>query len=253
MTWPFKTKGLPAGSRAGGVCAIWLVLANAASFAQAETLVFAAASLRDVLQDVAQLSDTKVTVSATGSGTIARQVAQGAPADVIVLAHDQWMDWLETEGVVDPSHRHIVARNTLVVIGPAKSAALQAPNDMLDRLGTDRLAMGQRDAVPAGLYAKAWLQRVELWDKTKNQLAETDNVRGALAFVARGEAPLGIVYATDAQADINVSVVYDIPPQDHPPITYPGAALTPAGAEFLTLLKSEPAQLVFEQHGFKSP
>lgn len=248
MGWAFKTKDLT-----GLMAGLWITFASV-SAALADTGVFAAASLRGVLDEVAALSDTPVTLSYAGSGTIARQVAQGAPADVVILAHADWMDWLGTQNLLRPGTRQVIARNALVVIGAAGSEALSRPDQIAERLGPDgRLAMGQRDAVPAGLYARAWLENTGTWDALQTRLAETDNVRAALAFVARGETPLGVVYATDAQSDPKVSVVYSVPAGLHPDITYPAASLSAAGDGFVALLKSPAARAVFAKHGFAAP
>lgn len=225
-----------------------------ASPALAERItVFAAASLRGVLEDIAKLSPQEVILSFGGSGTMARQVAAGAPADVIVLASPLWMGWLAEQGVAGASTPRNVARNTLVVIGPAGATPLDGPDDLAPRLNGNRLAMGQRDAVPAGAYAQTWLRAAGLWDDLSTHLAETDNVRAALALVARGETPLGVVYATDAAAEPGVSVLYEVPAPLSGPITYPAAALTATGAPFLSLLDSAQARAVFARHGFRAP
>lgn len=181
---------------------------------------------------------------------MARQVAAGAPADLVILAHPVWMDWLVGQGMVPAEASQVIARNKLVVIGSAGTAPLSAPEALLPALGAGRLAMGQRDGVPAGIYARQWLTFADQWDGVSAQLAETDNVRAALALVARGEAPLGIVYASDAAAEPRVDVVYDIPAYAHDPVTYPAAALTPAGAHLLAYLLSPHAQNHFATHSF---
>ena len=146
-----------------------------------------------------------------------------------------------------------LARNALVLIGPSGAAPLAGPEALPERLGEGRLAMGQRDAVPAGAYAQEWLRSVGLWDQLAPYLAETDNVRAALALVARGETPLGVVYATDAAAEPRVTVVYDIPEDRHAPILYPAATLSPAGAAFLDRLADDAAREVWAAHGFRAP
>jgi molybdate transport system substrate-binding protein len=163
------------------------------------------------------------------------------------------MDWLAEQGVAAAINPAIVARNALVVIGPAGAAPLDGPEDLAARLQGNRLAMGQRDAVPAGAYAQSWLRAAGLWDDLSTHLAETDNVRAALALVARGETPLGIVYATDAAAESGVSVLYEVPAQLTGPILYPAAALNAAGAPFLDLLVSPQGGAVFARHGFRAP
>lgn len=225
-----------------------------AHVARAEDLratVFAAASLRGALDTIAAEYEAEVALSFGGSGAMARQIAAGAPADVVVLANPIWMDWLTDQGHI--SQAQVIASNTLVVIGPANTAQLAGPQDILPRLGGGRLAMGQRDAVPAGSYAQEWLRGTGVWDSLSTRLAETDNVRAALALVARGEAPLGVVYATDAQAEPRVATLYAVPPAAHSPIRYPAAALSPAGQAFVDHLTSDAAQQIFARHGFAAP
>lgn len=208
---------------------------------QAEPLrIFAAASLQGPLDEVAQNWSEDATISYAGSGTLARQISLGAPADVVILANETWMDWLLENGHVAAPVTDILS-NTLVVIGPAGSAPLDAPTagDLLARLGDGRLAMGQHQSVPAGIYAKAWLDAIGAWDTVRPHLAETDNVRAALILVARGEMPLGVVYGSDAASSDAVSVLWTVPASQHPPIRYPAAALTPVGADFLTYLGTQ--------------
>jgi len=215
--------------------------------------VFAAASLRGVLEDVTESYDSTLSLSYGGSGTMARQVAAGAPADLVILANTDWMDWLVDQGVVAGESTQAVAGNRLVVIGPAGTMPLGEPGLLPVQLGTGRLAMGQRDAVPAGIYARQWLEALGLWDSLQIRLAETDNVRAALALVARADAPFGIVYASDAAAEARVDVVFAIPPDTHDPITYPATALSPAGADLLAFLMSPATQSRFATHGFAPP
>ncbi|MFG6529720.1 MULTISPECIES: molybdate ABC transporter substrate-binding protein [unclassified Sulfitobacter] len=219
--------------------------------AEAPVTVFAAASLRGALEEVTADFPAPVVLSYGGSGTMARQVASGAPADVVLLANSDWMTWLTDKGVEGAETAQIIARNRLVLIAPADSAPLADPAELPARLGPEgRLAMGQRDAVPAGSYALAWLTHAGLWQQLQTQLAETDNVRAALALVARGNAPLGVVYASDAQAEPEVQTVYEVPAEAHAPITYPAAALTPEGKTLVDFLTTEAAQAIFVDHGF---
>ncbi|MFG6590614.1 molybdate ABC transporter substrate-binding protein [Sulfitobacter sp. 1A12157] len=219
--------------------------------AEAPVTVFAAASLRGALEEVAAGFPAPVVLSYGGSGTMARQVASGAPADVVVLANSDWVTWLADKGVAGAETAQIIARNRLVVIAPADSASLADPADLPARLGAEgRLAIGQRDAVPAGSYARAWLTHAGLWQRLQSRLAETDNVRAALALVARGDAPLGVVYASDAQAEPEVQTVYEVPAETHAPITYPAAALTPEGKALVDFLTTEAAQAILVDHGF---
>ncbi|WP_240310348.1 molybdate ABC transporter substrate-binding protein [Pseudosulfitobacter sp. DSM 107133] len=219
-----------------------------------DVTVFAAASLRGALDEVAALSSDTVAISYGGSGAMARQVAQGAPADVVVLANPQWMDWLQEQGSVGPDTAAPLLTNTLVLIGHT-GPALSDPDAtaLLARLGDQRLAIGQRQSVPAGIYARAWLEQIGAWDALEPHLAEVENVRAALALVARGDAPLGVVYGSDALAEPKVSVLWQIPEDQHPPITYPAAALTPAGAAFMDTLRSPQAAGIFSKYGFGLP
>lgn len=219
--------------------------------ADSPVTVFAAASLRGLLEDAAAQDDpADFRFSYGGSGTMARQVAAGAPADAVILASRPWMTWLTDQGGADPDSVRILAANTLVVVGPADAAPLDDPADLPARLGDLRLAMGQRDAVPAGTYARQWLEHADLWSSLQDRLAETDNVRAALALVARGDAPLGIVYASDALAEPAVRVVYEIPAGSHDPIVYLAAALTPRGAAFLDRLRGVAGAQILVRHGF---
>jgi molybdate transport system substrate-binding protein len=220
---------------------------------RADITVFAAASLRGTLDEIVDQSDTTVTVSYAGSGTIARQVAQGAPADVVILAHPRWMDWLASRGAVLSDSRIDIASNTLVLIGPNGTAPITTPNEIRTRLGQDRLAMGQRDAVPAGIYAQQWLSTIGLWDTLNTQLAEVENVRFALALVARSETPLGVVYHSDALAEPKVDILYNVPEDTHDKIAYPAAAITAKGHEFINLLTSADASHILNTHGFTTP
>ncbi|MFK7837848.1 MAG: molybdate ABC transporter substrate-binding protein [Sulfitobacter sp.] len=213
--------------------------------------VFAAASLRGVLEEAAGRFDAEVSLSFGGSGTMARQIAAGAPADVVILASALWMDWLVEQGRVTKQAPRAVAGNRLSLIAPSGSTPLADIAKLPDRLAQGRLAMGQRDAVPAGSYAQQWLKSAGLWNSVSGQLAETDNVRAALALVARRDVPLGIVYATDAQAEPKVVILYDIPAQSHAPILYPAAALTSQGTRFLDHLLTPEAQGIFAAHGFE--
>ncbi len=223
--------------------------------AKGRTIVFAAASLQGVLAEIAPLYAGEVAVSVSGSGQIARQIAQGAPADVVILANAVWMDWLQEQGVVDPSRREDLLGNQLVLIGPDDAPDLVdvTADALLARLDGGRIAMGQTRGVPAGIYGREWLESAGLWAAMEPHLAETDSVRAALALVARGEAPLGIVYATDAAAEAGVRVLYSVPEAMHGPIVYPAAALSEAGATFVEFLQADEARAIFAAHGFVLP
>ncbi|PVA10444.1 molybdate ABC transporter substrate-binding protein [Pelagivirga sediminicola] len=235
---------------AAGLAAL-LLLAPGAHAQQAIT-VFAAASLKNAMDDITAVYPAEVAVSLGGSGTLARQIGEGAPGDVAFLANTDWMDWLEENGTVDPAQRVALVGNALVVIAPADTPDLDGADagTLLARLAGGRMAIGQTQSVPAGMYGRAWLEAAGMWDALMPHLAETDNVRMALALVARGEAPLGVVYATDAAAEPGVRVVYRVPEGMHDPIIYPVAALSEAGAPFMAFLQGAEAREVFAAHGF---
>lgn len=238
-------------------CARWIkglatsaALSLAAGGVSAQSItVFAAASLQGPLDQIIEAWPGTARVSYAGSGTIARQISLGAPADVVMLASPEWMEWLATHGHLHGAAQDITS-NRLVLIGPPGASALPTPDAQAirERLTDGRLAMGHHMAVPAGVYAAAWLRTIGAWDALRPHLAETENVRAALALVSRGEAPLGLVYASDAQADPSVTVLYSVPPDAHPPILYPAAAVTAEGVAFLDHLKT--ARRAFADAGF---
>ena len=241
--------------------ALALALTFAAPRAEAEGVtVFAAASLRTALEEVEEAfeaeADVDLVVSYAGSSALARQIEAGAPADVFISANVAWMDRLEAEGLIAPATRTALLGNALVLIrhGPGAPAAEIGPDfDLAAALGDGRLAMALVEAVPAGIYGKAALTTLGLWASVEDRVAQADNVRAALALVAAGEAPLGVVYATDAAAERGVSVVGAFPASSHPPIVYPAAALTgreAAAAAFLAFLEGPAATGAFERQGF---
>ncbi len=229
--------------------------------ARAETLIFAAASTTNAVTDViaAYKAETgkDVTPSFASSSTLAKQIAQGAPAGVFISANPKWMDFLATEGLLVEGSRVDLLGNALVLIAPVKDAApvtvdATLPLDTL--LGADgRLSVGDPDHVPAGIYAKQALTALGLWDAAEPRLARANDVRAALALVDRGETPYGIVYATDAAISDGVAVVGTFPEDSHPPITYPAALIKDAdtdAAAFLDFLKSDAAAAIFKRYGF---
>ncbi len=229
--------------------------------AAAEVVVFAAASMKTALDTVAAAyqADTghTVTISYAGSAQLAKQILDGAPADIFVSASVQWMDEVEQGGAVVPGTRRDLLGNTLVLVaaGPAaQSVALDRDTDMPALLGGGKLAMALVESVPAGQYGKAALTTLGLWDAAEPFVAQVDNVRAALALVATGEAPYGIVYATDAVAEPKVRVVGSFAADTHDPITYPVALLAsaqdPADRAFLDALSAPPADAVFAAQGF---
>ncbi|WP_299954912.1 molybdate ABC transporter substrate-binding protein [uncultured Roseobacter sp.] len=228
-----------------------------------QVTVFAAASLKTALDQIAadfmEQTDYNVSISYAGSSLLARQISQGAPADVFISANREWMDWLEARQALVPDTRREIIGNRLVLIAHgAKGAPLRLTRENLTHhLGAERVATALVEAVPAGLYAKAALSQMGLWDRLSPQIVQTDNVRAALALVAAGEAAFGIVYASDAQAEPRVHVLGVFPPDSHPDIRYPAALLkgrTSAGAQaFLDHLDTAAARVVFKDQGFTLP
>ena len=234
------------------------VLAAPAAPAAADhdVTVFAAASLKNAMDDVAaawgEVAGGRATVSYAGSSVLARQIEAGAPADVLVSANVEWMDALEEQGLIAAAMRVDLLGNALVLVAADGAPAIEL-RDLPRALGDERLAMALYDAVPAGIYGRAALTSLGLWDAVAGRVAQATNVRAALALVATGEAPYGVVYATDAAAEPRVRVVATFPPDSHPPIVYPAAAIATGGAEaraFLDFLQGPEADAAFRRHGF---
>ncbi len=245
------------------VLAAALLLASLVLPARAADLtVFAAASLKTALDEVADRysegTGTRLRLSYAGSSALARQIQQGAPADLFLSANTGWMDVLEADGLLAPGSRRDLLSNRLALIaGPGTRIELPqiAPGaDLRGALGDGRLSMALVAAVPAGIYGKAALQSLGLWDQVADRLAQSDNVRAALRLVALGETPLGVVYATDAAAEPKVRVIGLFPPDSHPPIRYPVAIITggdrPQARDFLAFLSGPQAAALFSAHGF---
>ncbi len=228
-----------------------------------EVLVFAAASLKTALEQIApqfkQETGFSVTVSYAASSVLARQIQLGAPAELFISANEDWMDVLQNEGLVDDVSRVNLLGNGLVLIGTLdrmQVGGIDGGYDLQSELGEGYLAMALVDAVPAGIYGKAALQNLGQWDTVRDQVAQTDNVRAALALVATGAAPLGIVYRSDAEVEDRVQIVGVFPAELHPPIVYPAAVTTSAQAgarRFLDYLQTDAAQAVFLEQGFTLP
>ena len=235
---------------------------GSAALPQPTLLVFAAASLTDALAEADRVfsAETHIAVktSYAASSVLAKQIEAGAHADVFLSADREWMDYLEKRGLLRPGTRHDVLGNALVLIAPADSAVQLkiAPGfALVAALGGARLASADPDSVPAGLYARAALTKLGVWDEVAPHLARAENVRAALAYVSRGETPLGIVYQTDALADKHVRVVDVFPADSHPPIVYPAAITTvgrPGAARYLDFLRSEEARQIFTRYGFSA-
>ena len=234
----------------------------AAQGAGRDVLVFAAASLKTALDEIAsawarESGGGRAVVSYAASSALAKQIEQGAPADLFASADLDWMDYAQARGLIRPETRVSLLGNRLVLVAP-RDAALSldlAPGlDLAAALGSGRLAMAHVEAVPAGKYGKAALERLGAWAGVKDRIAQAENVRAALLLVSRGEAPLGIVYRTDAAADPQVRIVATFPEGSHPPIVYPVALTTasasPDAAGLLAFLRGPAARAAFERQGF---
>lgn len=225
--------------------------------------VFAASSLKEAVDDAAstyrKIHRTPVRIAYAGSPVLARQIAQGAPADVFISADEDWMDVLQRTGHIDARTRHDLLGNSLVLIAPARGG-VHAPLPLTrpplrQALGREgRLALALTASVPAGRYARAAFSSHGLWMTVAPRVVEVENVRMALQLVARGEAALGVVYATDAQAEPRVRVVARFPASSHPAIIYPVARIAasrhPEAAAFAAWLRSPAARVIFRRHGF---
>ena len=238
-------------------------VAAPATFAQGSPAitVFAAASLKNALDEAVSMHEkrtgTRVRVSYAASSALARQIEALAPAVLFISADLEWMDYLQQRRLITPATRVNLLGNRLVLIAPRGSQAsfvVGRGMPLAQTLGDGRLAMADPDAVPAGKYGKAALEALGAWSAVASKLARVENVRTALAFVARGECPLGIVYATDAAVEPRVRVVGVFPADTHPPIVYPAALTAAAGSAaaggFLEFLGSPEAKPLFDRHGF---
>ena len=235
---------------------------NSPASAQGQKLIiFAAASLKDALDEVnvayQHENSQQTATSYAASSTLAKQIEAAAPADVFISADLDWMDYLAKRNLIKPETRANLLGNRLVLIAPVNSPLNLAigPNfSLAQALGNGRLAIADPNGVPAGRYGKAALESLGVWSTIADRLAPAENVRAALALVARGETPLGIVYQTDAASDKDVKIVGIFPQDTHPPIIYPIAVVVsstnPAALGYLAYLKSRAARPTFEKHGF---
>src|SRR6516165_8630877 len=230
--------------------------------AEEKTLtVFAAASMKNALDDIdaafTAKTGVKITASYAASSTLAKQIEQGAPADIFVSADTDWMDYAAARKSINEATRINLLGNSLVLIAPKDSkigdVTIGAGFDLAKLAGDGRIATGDVKAVPVGKYAKAALEKLGAWAAVEPKFAMADSVRAALTLVARGEAVLGIVYSTDARVEPGVKIIGTFPPDSHPPIIYPVAATATAKAEandYLAFLRSQTAKTVFEKYGF---
>jgi molybdate transport system substrate-binding protein len=223
-------------------------------------LVFAAASLTNVMEELSASwtasSGTQVRLSFAASSVLARQIEAGGRADLFISADQEWMDYLQSRNLIDKSSRRNLVGNRLVLIAPADSMAdlrITAGFPLAAALARGRLSTGDPDSVPVGRYARSALISLGVWEEIQDRLVRADNVRSAMMFVARGEAPFGIVYNTDAVVDSKERIVDTFPENTHAPITYPGAMTIAANNEarvFLEFLGNTDARDTWRRFGF---
>lgn len=229
--------------------------------AQDTLTVFAAASMKNALDDAnaafTKATGVKVTASYAASSALAKQIESGAPADVFISADLKWMDFVADKKLIKPDSRYNLLGNKLVLIAGKDSkianVKIEQGFDIAKLAGDGRIAVADVKAVPAGLYAKAALENLGSWQAAEPKLAMAENVRATLAFVARGETPIGIVYETDAKVEPNVKIIATFPDGSYPPVTYPVAATANAKADagkYLTFLRGNEAKAIFEKYGF---
>ncbi len=249
---------------AGYFAALSILLgwSHSPALAQDKSLtVFAAASMKNALDDVsaayAARTGVRIVVSYAASSALAKQIEQGAPADIFVSADTDWMDYAIAKKTINGPTRANLLGNGLVLIAPMDSkfdkVAIGPGFDLAKLAGDGRIASGDVKAVPSGKYAKAALEKLGAWQAAEPKFAMAESVRAALALVARGEAPLGIVYSTDARIEPGVRIVGTFPADSHPAIIYPVAATTaakPEAAAYLAFLRSSAAKAIFEKYGF---
>jgi len=237
-------------------------MAPSSAMAQDNVVVFAAASLKNALDEIAATwakdsGKPAPRISYAASSALARQMEQGAPADLFLSADLDWMDYAVAKNLIKADTRFNLLGNKIVLIAPKDSRTTTLAitgGDLAKALAGGKLSMANVDAVPAGKYGKAALEKLGAWAAVKDSIAQAENVRAALLLVARGEAPLGIVYSTDAAAEPGVKVVATFPEHSHPPIIYPAAitkdSKNAAAKAFLDFLRSAKARTVFEKQGF---
>ena len=247
-------------SAVAGLLILGLVAAPRPASAE-EIVVFAAASLKDAFDQAVEMfqqqGGEKVIVSYAASSALAKQIESGAPADIFVSADLGWMDYLQQRNLIKPDTRKNLLGNRLVLVAPAESeinVEIRPNFPLASLLGDGHLAMADPDAVPAGKYGKAALEELGVWSSVESRVVRAENVRAALFFVSRREAPLGIVYQTDAAADKGVKIVGVFPEQSHLPIVYPIAVTTNSqnadSGKLLRFLESPAIKNIYEKHGF---
>ena len=226
------------------------------------TIVFAAASLRNALDETnkayAKVTGTKVVASYAASSALVKQIEQGAPADVFISADLHWMDYAAKKKLIKPDTRVNLLGNRLVLIAGKESRLdrfdIAKGFDIAKLAGDGRIAVANVKAVPAGRYAKSALESLGVWPMAERKLAMAENVRAALAYVARAETAIGIVYETDARVEPGVKIIGVFPEDSHPPVTYPAAAVAESrnmqATRYLSFLHSSAAKVIFEKYGF---
>ncbi|MGV6849262.1 MAG: molybdate ABC transporter substrate-binding protein [Marinibacterium sp.] len=232
---------------------LWPVLSGAMA---GTVTVFAAASLKSALDEIATdyeaVTEDKIVLVYAGSSVLARQIGAGAPADLFISANSDWMDILEQRGRIVAKTRRDVISNTLVLVAPAGRGNPDAK--LSESLSRGRVAMALVDAVPAGIYGRAALTSLGLWESVRPRIVQADNVRAALAYVAQGEVETGIVYGSDARAEPRVEVLGTFPASSHPPIRYPAAIVAGHDSaltrKFLDYVSAPDQQALFLRHGF---
>ena len=225
-----------------------------------DVVVFAAASLKNALDAInaqwQKETGKSAKISYAASSALAKQMEQGAPAQMFISADLDWMDYVEKKNLIKPGSRSNLLGNRIVLIAPKDKAQpidIKPGFDLAKILGDGRLSMANVDSVPAGKYGKAALEKLGVWASVSNKLAQAENVRAALLLVSRGEAPAGIVYQTDAASDSSVKIIGTFPEDTHPPIIYPialTANASPDAAAFLAYIRSDKAKPLFEAQGF---
>ncbi|MCW9032722.1 MAG: molybdate ABC transporter substrate-binding protein [Rhodospirillales bacterium] len=226
-------------------------------------LVFAAASSTNVVDELVELyqqnggGKVKVTTSYAGSSILAKQIYAGAPANIFISANEQWMSFLEQGDALEKNSRFNLVENSLVVVAPTDSKItlkIESLRTLAQAIGSDRIAIGDPDHVPVGIYTKQALQNLGIWEKIRSKTARMPNVRAVLAMVERGEVAAGIIYKTDATISDKVKVLAAFPIDSHQPIHYPASLVkggsTPEAQKFFTFLKSQKALNLFTKHGF---
>jgi molybdate transport system substrate-binding protein len=243
---------------------VWLGVAASATAVLAQpknVVVFAAASLKNAMDEVSRAWERETGKTATivyaASNLLAKQIEAGAPADIFVSADLDWMDYAASKKLIRSQGRVNLLGNTLVLIAPKNapiSIASTTSLNLSSALGQERLAMANVDAVPAGKYGRAALEKLGQWESVKSKIVQAESVRAALLLVSRGEAPLGIVYGSDAASDSNVKIVAVFPAESHPPILYPASLTADSrhadAAAYMGFLRSPQAKAMFEEQGF---